>query len=135
MCLSFFRVHVQFVNCGRMMPRTNRVSVSNRQLEKVFHKRECCAVHAFDLRVRRFDNVIFVRSMSAAAMAKTKVAGGELQRRAGEHVARPGTCAARPEQGIDSMPPANRTLCANEYRVGWCRGWVVPAGHAHFDVS
>src|SRR5207247_988383 len=76
MCLSFFRVHVQFVNCGRMMPRTNRVSISNRQLEKVFHKRECCAVHAFDLRFRRFDDVIFVRIMSAAAMAPSAVISG-----------------------------------------------------------
>ena len=64
-------------------------SINRRQLEQVFDEREHDAIHTLDLRVRRFDDVIFVRRMGAAAVAEAEMAGWQTERFAGEHVAGP----------------------------------------------
>src|SRR6266699_4212043 len=54
-------------------------SIDRRQLEQVFDEREHDAIHPLDLRVRRFDDVIFVRRMGAAAVAEAEMAGWQTE--------------------------------------------------------
>src|SRR5436309_5706389 len=78
------------------------LEASFRQLEQVFDERHHRAIEALDLWVRRFDNVIFVRRVGAAAVIEAEMAGGELERFAGENVTGIRTGVARPEQRVDS---------------------------------
>src|SRR6267378_4610579 len=54
-----------------------------------------CAVQALHLWVGGFDYVVFVGGVGAASVAQAEVAGGEVERFAGEDVARPGAGVAR----------------------------------------
>src|SRR5258707_3813164 len=73
-----------------------------RQLVEIFDKRHHRAVEALDLWVRRFDNVIFVRRVRAAAVTESKMSRGKLERVARKNVTGIGTGVARPEQRVDS---------------------------------
>src|SRR5215813_5421284 len=44
-----------------------------RQLVEIFDKRHRCAIEILNLRIRGFDDVIFVRRMRAAAVAESKM--------------------------------------------------------------
>src|SRR6266550_6689849 len=59
------------------------------KLVQILNKRHCCSVDALNLRIRRFDNKIFVRRMCPTAMTKTEMSGGFVQRSAGENITRP----------------------------------------------
>ena len=53
-------------------------SWSLRQLVEIFDKRHCRAIEVLDFRVRRFDDVILVRRVRAAAMAESEMSGRQL---------------------------------------------------------
>src|SRR5262245_33742621 len=67
------------------------------QLVEIFDERHCCAVEVLDFWVRRFDDVIFVRCMRAAAVPESEMSGCQLKRFAGEDVTGIGAGVARPE--------------------------------------
>src|SRR5437867_6092949 len=81
--------------------------LNSRQFEQVFGEGKHGAVHALDLRIGRFDHIVFIRGVGAAAVAQAEMAGGQAQRRSREHEARPGAGIARPEQGLDMMMAIN----------------------------
>src|SRR6266436_264635 len=93
------------------------------------------AVHALNFGIFRFDDVVFVRRMRAAAMTEAEGAGGKVKRLAGENVAGPGAGAARKNDGIDSAFAVDLGFNANERGVGRCAVGIVAAGHADFDVT
>ena len=100
-----------------------------RELGEVLDERPHRAVEALDLRVRRLDHVVLVGRVRAAAVAEAEVAGRQLQRLAGEDVARLRAGVARPEDRIDAAPPVDGELRADERRVGRGAVRVVAAGH------
>ena len=59
---------------------------SLRQFVEVLHKRHRRAVEGLDFRIRRFNNVIFIWRVGAAAVAETEMAGRKLERFAGKNV-------------------------------------------------
>ena len=68
-----------------------------RQLVEIFDERHHCAVESLYFRVRRFDNVIFVRRVRAAAVTKPEMSGGKFQRFTGENISWIRASVARPE--------------------------------------
>src|SRR5438093_13437058 len=114
MNLSVLPASCRQKNLRRSLPTGRRQhlggggSIDRSQFEKIFHEREHGAVEPLNLRVRRVDDVVFVRSMGATAVAEAEMAGWQAGRFAGEHVAGPGTRIARPEQRINPMAPVNR---------------------------
>src|SRR5882724_2414683 len=105
------------------------------EFEKVLHEGEHGAIEPLDLRVRGFDDVVFVRSMSTAAVTEAEMAGWQAERFAREHVAGPRARITRPEQRINPMTPVNRQLSPDERRVTGRAGWIVTASHPHFDIA
>src|SRR5436309_12712792 len=88
---SSFLIQHQLANLGQTschIPRTLRclgiwgggALIDRRQFENVFHEREHGAIDPLDFRVRRFDHVVFVRSMGAAAVAEAEMAGWQAER-------------------------------------------------------
>ncbi len=67
------------------------------QLVEIFHERHHRAVESLYFRVCRFDNVILVRRMRAAAVAEPEMSGGKFQRFTGENISWIRTRIARPE--------------------------------------
>src|SRR5882672_2878247 len=51
--------------------------------------------------IARLDQVVLVGGVRAAAVAQSEVAGRQLERLAGEHVARPGAGEPRPQDRLD----------------------------------
>src|SRR5207244_1304275 len=78
------------------------LEASFRQLEQVFDERHHRAIESLNLRIRRFNDVIFVRRVRAAAVTQSEMSRGELEWFARENVAGIRTGVPRPEQRIDS---------------------------------
>src|SRR6266852_5971214 len=72
------------------------------QLVQVIDEGADGAVHALELRVFRLDDVIFVRSVRAAAVAEAEVTCRQAQPLTGEYVARPGAGVARQNHRVNS---------------------------------
>ena len=88
-----------------------------RQPVEIFDERHYRAVEAPDFRIGGFDNIIFVRRVRAAAVAKSEVPRGELERFACEHVTGLRTGVARPEQCVDSELFVVRQLGLDQCRI------------------
>src|SRR5438105_14965365 len=73
-----------------------------RQLVEIFDKRHYRAIESLYFRVRRFDDVIFVRRMCARAVTETEMSGGMFQGIAGKDVTWILAGIARAPQRIDS---------------------------------
>ena len=65
------------------------------------------AVHALDLGIGGFDDVVFVGRVRAVAVAESEMARGKAQRIAGENVAGPGAGEARQQDRIDAVAPVD----------------------------
>ena len=65
---------------------------------KVLNERHHCAIEVLDFWIRRFDDVILIRRMSAAAVPETEMAGRQLERFTGEYIPRIRTGVARRER-------------------------------------
>src|SRR5438270_5898717 len=63
------------------------------------------------------------------------MSGGEMQWIAGEHVSRPRSCAARQNDGINSLAAIKSHLRTNERSVGGSAVRIVAAGHVYFDIA
>src|SRR4029077_7121971 len=68
---------------------TSLGSIRSRELVEKFDVRAYGAIYAMHFGVFRFDEVVLVRRMCAAAMTETEVIRGQMQRVASENVARP----------------------------------------------
>src|SRR5262245_48771185 len=73
--------------------------------------------------------------MRALAVAEAEMAGGELERRAREDVARPGPAAPRPQYRVDARALVDVRGDAHQARAGRGRRRVVAAADVHFDVA
>src|SRR5207247_4712583 len=93
------------------------------------------SVETLYLRVRRFDDVIFVGRVGAAAVTEAEMAGSKLERFAGEHVTGIRASVARPQERIDSEFFVTRDLRFDEGGISRCARGIVSAGHVHFDVA
>src|SRR5439155_3729688 len=102
---------------------------------EIFRKRERGAVQAFDLRVGRLDDVVFIRGMCATAVAQAEMAGRQAEGRAGEHEAGPGPGVARPEQRLNTMTAVNGGLSLDESRVSGRAGGIITASHVDLDIA
>src|SRR5437764_4873887 len=102
-------------------------SARARHLVEIFHVRPHRAVDPLHLRVRRLDQVVFVRRVRAAAVAQSEVARREPQRLAGEHVAGPRPRVPRQEDGVDPGAPIYRLLRLDDHGVRGCAGATVTA--------
>src|SRR5258707_3066388 len=92
-------------------------------------------IHAVDLGVFRFDDVVLVGSVRAASMAESKRACREVERLARKNVAGPRTRAARENDRIDSGFTVHLGFDADERRVGARAVGIVAARHADFEVA
>src|SRR5438132_10127137 len=77
----------------------------------------------------------FIRRVRAAAVSHAEMSGGEMQWIAGEHVSRPRSCAARQNDGINSLAAIKSHLRTNERSVGGSAVRVVAARHVDFDIA
>src|SRR5438093_13472843 len=89
-----------------------------RQLVEIFDKRHYRAIESLYLRVRRFDDVIFVRRMCARAVTETEMSGGKFQGIAGKDVTWIRAGVARPQQRIDPGFLVSRDLRLYERGIG-----------------
>src|SRR5215472_64057 len=89
-----------------------------RQFVEVLHVGEGCAVHALYFRVFRFDEVILIWGMRAAAVAQAEMPGRQTQRITGEDVAWPGAGEARQNHGIDAVLFVHSRSGANDSGIG-----------------
>src|SRR5437763_13624108 len=69
-----------------------------RQLVEVLDEGHGRAIEALDFRVGRFDDLVFVGRVRAAAVTEPAVAGGKFERLTSQHLRRLRTGVARPEQ-------------------------------------
>src|SRR5450755_2265805 len=92
------------------------------------------AVHALQLWISGFDDVVLVGGVRAISMAQSKVTGGEAQRIAGENVTRPGAGEAWKHYRVDAIAAVDCRGCANYLRVRRCGGGVVTSAHVNIDV-
>src|SRR5206468_12973211 len=106
-----------------------------RQCVEQFGKGAHGAIHAVDLGVFRFDDLVLVGSVRPASMAESKRARRQMQRVAGENVPGPRPRAARKNDRIDSAPAVHLGFDVDQRRVGARAVGVVTARHANFDVA
>src|SRR6266516_6852519 len=106
-----------------------------RQLVEIFYERHHGAIESLYFRVRRFDDVIFVRRMCARTVTETEMSGGKFRGIAGKDVTWIRTGIARPEQWIDSEFLVSRNLRLYERRISRCARRIVTARHVHFNVA
>src|SRR5712692_6258406 len=105
------------------------------QLMQVINEGAHGAVHALHLRVFRLDDVVFVRSVRAAAVAEAEVTCRQAQRLTGEYVARPGPGVARQNHRVNSAATIDCGLCPNYRGVsGRARG-IIAATHMDFNIA
>src|SRR5260370_27239298 len=97
----------------KQSPVSDQRSAGGRKFIQIFDVRPGRAIDPFDLRIRGFDHVIFVRRVSSAAMSQPEVPRGQMQRLSGEYISRPGASLAGPEDRFDSGPPIDCWLGAN----------------------
>lgn len=105
------------------------------QLVQVINEGAHGAVHALKLRVFRFDDVVFVRSVCAAAVAEAEVTCRQVQRLTGEYVARPGPGAARQNHRVNSASAIHCGLCPNYRGVSGRAGGIIAATHMDFNIA
>src|SRR6266513_2552398 len=74
----------------------------SRQLVEVLDEGHGRAIEALDFRVGRFDDVVFVGRVRAAAVNEPEMTGGKFERIRSKHVTRIRTCVARPKLCINS---------------------------------
>src|SRR5258708_6862499 len=79
-------------------------SAGGRQFIQIFDVRPGRAIDPFDLRIRGFDHVIFVRRVSSAAMSQPEVPRGQMQRLSGKYISRPGAGLAGPHDRFEFAP-------------------------------
>src|SRR4029453_3090264 len=101
------------------------------ELEQAVHERSHQVVHAVQLLVLRLDEAVLVRSVSAIAPAEPEMPGGELERLAGEHGARPGPPASGNQHRIDAVALVHAPLRLDQLRARRRRRGVVPAAVDH----
>src|SRR5947199_9558351 len=105
-----------------------------RQVVEIFDERHYRAIESLYFRVRRFDDVIFVRRMCAGAVTEPEMSGRELERFAGKDISWIRAGVAWPQQRIDSEFLVRRGLRGYERGIGGCARWIVTARHVHFNV-
>src|SRR5260370_41762641 len=94
------------------------------QVVEVVDERLHRAVEADELRVFALDQVVLVGRVGPAAVAEAEVARRQLERLAGEDVARPRAAAARPEGRVESRLLVRRYL-RPDHRLGGPSGFAV----------
>src|SRR6478672_8707668 len=83
------------VTFSRRPARSPQRNLSLRQFVQILNEGHRGTVDALNLRISRFNDIIFVWRMRAAPMTKTEMPGGFVQWRAGKDITRPRPGAAR----------------------------------------
>src|SRR5690348_2557743 len=73
--------------------------------------------------------------MGSAAVTHTEMASRKAQWIAGKDVSRPGSSAARHNNGIDLVASITGYLGANQRSIGRSAGRIIASGHIHFYVT
>src|SRR5437763_2821929 len=82
--------------------RRRPLAALRRKLVKVLRKRKDRPVHSLHFRIGGLDDVIFIGSVSTAAMPETEMPRRQFQRFAREDIAWIRTGVPRPHHGVDS---------------------------------
>src|SRR5437762_1173174 len=91
-----------------------------RQLVEVLDEGHGRAIEALDFRVGRFDDVVFVGRVRAAAVTEPEMTGGKFERLTSKHVTRIRTGVSRPKYWINSEFFVAGDLRLDERGIGRC---------------
>src|ERR1051325_9417651 len=92
-------------------------STHRREFEKVFDVGKYRAIEPLDLRIGRFDDIVFVWGVRTAAVAESEMARRQTQWVTRKHVARPGAGRAGPQHRVRARPTIHRHLRPDQPRV------------------
>src|SRR5689334_957923 len=68
-------------------------------------------------------------------MSQAKVASRKIEGRTGKYIARPGTSKAWHNDWINPRAFIYRMFGADQRGISRRGGWIITAGHVHFDVA